>query len=292
MVSILVKVSFMPSPVDYAINKVLSSDIDEYLLKLAFENPNANFAGNWYNLVNQTTVEQGIREKVIHRLVLPNCNMLGGKTELIDLSGSRIRDVGNGCVEVNVPETLTGGRKIISVTEVYLGSMNSSVGMLSMGLSEGSNCGQGMLGDMTHNLIDGLTSNRSMPVTYTNIHMTGNNTFVIYGMVAGTYALTGKLILEYDSGLSSISPKHFDYFAELVELAVKSYIFRTCRRPTGEAIMRSGVPLDSIKDDIEQYRDAWERYKEYFKNVWTNKMAWSDTHRVAEAIRMSVPRRG
>lgn len=277
---------------DYAINRVMSSDIDEYLLKLAFENPNANFAGNWYNLVNQTTVSQGIREKVLHRLVLPACNVNGGRTELLDLSGSRIRDRGNACVEINVPETITGGRKIISVTEVYLGSMNSSVGMLSMGLNEASTCGQGALNDMAHSLVDGLSSNRSMPVTYTNIQMTGNNTFVIYGMVAGTYALTAKAILEYDAGMSSINPRHYEAFAELVELAVKAYIFRTCRRPTGEAIMRSGVPLDSIRDDINEYRDCWERYKEYLKGPWKNRMAWSDTQLVHDSIQMSVPRRG
>lgn len=282
------------NPVDYAINKVLASDIDEYLFKLAFTNPNtnnANFANNWYNAMNNTTVEQGIREKVIHRTVLPNCNVLGGKTELIDLSGSNLRDLGNGCVEVNVPEITTRGAKIISVTEVYLGSMNSAVGQLGMGVNENTMCGQGSLNDMLEGMIGGLTSNRNMPITYTNVHMTGNNCFVIFGLNAGTYSMSAKVILEYDEGMSSIHPRHYDYFAQLVELAVKNHIYRTCKRPTQEAIIRSGVPLDGIRDDINEFRDSWTQYKEYFKDTWTKCMAFSDKQARYDAIRMAIPRR-
>lgn len=279
------------SCVDHAINRVMNSDIDEYLLKLAFENPNANYAGNWYNLVNQTTVEQGIREKVIHRLVLPSCNVNGGKTELIDLSGSKMRDIGNGCVEVNVPEITTRGAKIINVVEVYLGSMTSAVGQLGMGVNEAAQCGIGSLNDMMESLIGGLTSNRNMPITYTNTHMTGNNCFVIFGLNAGTYSMSAKVVLEYDEGMSSIHPRHWDYFAELVEWAVKAHIYRTCRRATGEAVIRSGVPLEDIKADIDNYRDAFQTYKDYFNNTWKKCMTWSDKQAVYEAIRMSIPRR-
>lgn len=281
----------MSNAVDYAINRVTNCDIDDYLLKLAFEAPNGNFAGNWYNLVNHTTVEQGIREKVIHRTVLPACNANGGKTEFIDLSGARIRDLGNACIEVNVPDIVTGGRKIISVTEVYLGSMTSSTGMLGMSTNTNDMCGQGSITDMTEALIDSLSSNRQMPVTYNNIHMTGNNCFVIFGLNSGTYSMSAKMILEYDEGLSSISTRQHEHFAHLVELAVKAYIYRTCRRPTQEAIIRSGVSLSDIKDDILEYRDAWKDYHEYLTTEWTKRMAYSDRQRVTDAVRRSVPRR-
>lgn len=281
----------MANAVDYAINRVMGADIDDYLLKLAFENPNANYNGNWYNIQGATTIAQGIREQVIFRTVLPDCNVGGGKTEFVDLSGSKMRDKGNGCVEVNVPDIVTGGRKIVSVNEVYLGSMTSATGMLGMGMSDGGDCGQSSVGDMMQGLVDGLTSNRAMPHTYTNVHMTGNNSFVIFGLNSGTFSMTAKCILEYDEGLSSIHPRHYKYFAELVERAVKAYIYRKCKRPTQEAIIRSGVPLDGIKDDIMEYRDAWTQYKEYFAADWTKCMAWSDRQLVVDTTRMSVPRR-
>ena len=277
--------------VDYAINMITGSDIDEYILKLAFENPNANFTGNWYGLLGNTTVAQGIREKVIHRTVLPACNVGGGKTEYVDLTGARIRDLGNGYLEVNVPESLTGGRKIISVIEVYLGSMSSAAGMLSMGVNENTQCGQGSLTDMMQGLVDSLSSNRTVPPTYTNIHMTGNNSFVIVGMNSGTFSLTAKCMLEFDQGMSSIVPQAYDTFGDLCLMATKAYIYRTCRRPTQEAVMRAGVALDSIKDDIDEYRDAWKDYREFFNTTWTKTMAYSDTQRVWNSIGATVPSR-
>lgn len=276
--------------VDYAINEVCNSDIDEYLLKLAFENPNTNWAGNWFNLVNATTVEQGIREKVIHRTVLPACSMHGGKTELIDLSGAQMRDMGNGCVEVNVPELTTRGAKIISVTQVYLGSMSSAVGQLGMGLNENAMCGYGSINEMTDGLIGALAGNSKMPITYTNIHMTGNNCFVIFGLNAGTYSMSAKVILEYDEGMSSLHPRHFDEFSDMVNWATKAYIFRACKRATKEAVVRSGVALDDIASDIDAYRDAWQGYKDRFKE-FKKTMAWSDRQARYEAVRMSTARR-
>lgn len=276
---------------DFAINHVMQSDIDEYMLKLAFENPNRNFLGNYYGSVNHTTIAQGIRERVLHGFVLPACNVTGGKTEHIDLSSSIMRDLGNGNVEVSVPDVITGGRHIVSVVEVYLGSMASASGMLGYAVNDASTCGMGTESDMMQGLIDGLSSNRSMPITYTNIHMTGNNTFVIFGLTAGITSMSAKVVLEYDDGMSSIHPRHFIHFADLVLLATKSYIYRTCRRPTDEAVQRSGVPLESIKDDINEYKDAFKDYMDFFKNDWTRYMAHSDAERVYSSVRMSVPRR-
>lgn len=277
--------------VDYAIERVQNSDIDEYLLKLAFENPNANYQGNWYGQGNLTTIAQGIRERVVHKICLPASNCNGGKTEFIDLGSAQMRSLGNGCIEVNVPEITTRGAKIISVTEVYLGSMNSAVGSLGAGVNENAMCGTGSLSTMLGGMIDALSPSAAMQTTYTDVHMTGNNCFVIFGLNMGSYSMSAKVIMEYDEGMSSIHPRHWENFAELVEWAVKAHIYRVCKRPTQEAVYRSGVPLEGIKDDIMEYRDAWQGYKDYLKDQWRACMAWSDRQAVVEGIRMSVPRR-
>lgn len=277
--------------IDYAINRVTNSDIDDYLLRLAFESPNHNFSSGWYDMVNQTTVEQGIREKVIFRTVLPACNVNGGVTEDIDLTAANIRDRGNGVIEVNVPDTITGGRKIISVSEVFIGTIASTTGGLGLGLTDNDTCGTGALHDGLQGLITSITPNRSFPMTYTNIHMTGNNSFAIFGLSSIGNALTARCVLEYDSGLSSIHPRHYDHFAELVELAVKAFIYRTCKRPVDEAVIRSGVAIDSIRDDVAEYRDAWQQYKEFFYEQWIKRMAYSDRKRVQQSIRRGITSR-
>jgi len=278
------------SCVDHAINMVENSDIDQYLLELAFHNPNANFLGNWYDTVDQNTVAQGIREKVIHGLVLPSCKINGGKTEMIDLYGSRTRDMGNGCIEVKVPTFVTGGRHIVLVQEVYLGSLNSISGVLGLN-STNAACGQGIMNEMMMNLTDTMQSSRAIPQTYTNIHMNGNNSFVIFGMTNPLFSMCAKMILEYDDNLTAIHPRCWDAFGDLCILATKNYIWRTCKRPAEEAVRRSGVPLEGIRDDISEYRDAWKEYRELFSGLWTKLMSHSDTQKKMNAIQSITQRR-
>jgi len=278
------------SCVEHAINMVMNSDIDDYLLELAFKNNNANFAGNWFNIVDQTSIDQGIREKGSHAFVLPSCKINGGKTENIDLYGSRVRDVGAGCVEVKVPLFLTGGRHIVSVLEVYLGSLNSVSGIIGINQSN-SSCGVGVLNEMTSALIDSLSPNTSIPQTWTNIHNNGINSFVIQGMSNPMFNLCARMILEYDDNLSSIHPRCWDTFGDLCILATKAHIFKTCKRPVEEAVRRSGISLSDIKDDISEFRDAYKEYRELFSTTWTKKMSMSDTNKQASAISAIAPRR-
>lgn len=278
------------SCVDHAINMVMNSDIDQYLLELAFMNPNANFSGNWYNLTDSTTIEQGIREKVIHAHVLPSCKINGGKTEFIDLYGSRVRDMGNGAIECKVPLFVTGGRHLVVVQEVYLGSLNSITGVLGLNQTNTA-CGQGVMNEMLSNLTDTLNSSRAIPQTYTNIHMNGNNSFVIFGMTNPLFSMCAKAILEYDDNLSSIHSRCWDTFGDLCILAVKNYIYRTCKRPVEEAVIRSGVPLDSIRDDVNEYRDAWKDYREMMAGPWTKIMSHSDMQKKSSSIAALTPRR-
>ncbi len=277
--------------VDYAINKVLNgSDIPEYLLELAFSNPNGNLTGNWYNQYAQTTVQQGIREKIIHAIILPRCNVQGGVTELIDLTGSRIEHLGQGMELVNVPDFLTGGRKIISVVEVYQGAMNSSSGIMSV-LGNADSCGVGTVNDALNSMINGMLPNREIPQTFTNITLVGNNSFVIHGAPSGVFSLTGKLILSYDDGLSTIHQRAYDVFADLVILMTKNYIWKTVRYKVDEGVARSGVQVDIIRDDIAEYRDSLNQYEELFKTRWIKLMTYSDPDRRYNAIRNAVPSR-
>jgi hypothetical protein len=121
--------------------------------------------------------------------------------------------------------------------------------------------------------------------------MTGNNVFVIFGINMGTFNMSAKVIMEYDEAMSSIHPHHYLQFAELVELGVKAFLYRKLKSPVNEAAVKMGVALSDIKDDIAEYKDAWSSYKDYFKNVWTPCMTWSDKQNVHDAQRMGIARR-
>lgn len=277
--------------VDYAINEVINGgDISEYVLELAFSNPNQNIVDNWSADPVNYSVEQGLRERVIHGVVLKRCNVQGGVTEYLDLTGSSIINIGNSKVQVQVPDFITGGRKIVSVPEVYQGSIGASSGVLSLA-AQNIACGEGTLNDMLSGMINGMRSNRAIPQTFTNIQMVGNNTFVISNCPAGVFSMTARAILESDDNLSHINPRAYPYFSKLVQFATKAFIYKNCRNKINEGVVRGGVNVDSIKDEIYGYQDAWKDYDEYFQEEWLAYMSYSDTQRKAESIRASTPRR-
>lgn len=278
--------------VDFAINTIVNAgDIDDYLLKLAFSNPNAGFGSNWYNYDDTSTVEQGIREKVIYQTVLRECNVNGGVTELIDITGSRMEAMGNGYLHVNVPDALLGGRTIIKVVEIYQGTMNSSNSFISAVNGSQTRSQNGTLTAGLDALLTSLSPNSFFQQTFTDITPAGRNAFIIHNAPSGLYSMTAKMYLSYDQGLSTIGPRAWIDFAKLCMLATKAYIYKTCRRPTEEAVRRAGVPLDSIRDDIQAYSDAWELYREFFDNSWTKRMTYEDPKRKADSINNAVPRR-
>lgn len=276
---------------DYAINEVVNGgDISDYVLELAFTNPNQNISNNWYSVPNTVSVEQGIREKVIHATVLPRCNIQGGVTETIDLTGSQITHLGQNKAQVQVPDFLTGGRKIISVPEVYQGSINSSAGITPFN-SSGVACGEGTMNHQLAGFIQGLRSNNSMPQTFTNNQVLGNNVFIIHGCPPGMFSLTARVLLESDDSMNHINPAAYPYFAILVNLAVKAYIYKNVRNRINEGVLKGGVNVDSIKDEVYGYSDAWKEYQDYFEEQWIKYMKYSDKDRKFRSINNQIQRR-
>lgn len=277
--------------VDYAIDEVINGgDISSYVLELAFANPNQNVVDNWLADPLNYSVEQGLRERVVHGVVLKRCNVQGGVTEYLDLTGASIINLGQSKIQVQVPDFITGGRKIISVPEVYQGSIGASSGALALA-DQNVQCGEGALNDMMAGMINGLRSNRAIPQTYTHNTVVGNNTFIINNCPIGVFSMTARVILESDDNLSHINPRAYPYFAHLVNLATKAHIYKNVRTKINEGVVISGVNVDSIKDEVYGYQDAWREYNEYYEEKWLKLMAYSDVTRKFESIAKMTPRR-
>lgn len=281
------------NPVDFSIQQLISgvNDIPEYLLKLAFDNPNNGYGSVWSPVNTDYTIEQGIREKVILKMVAPLINVAGGQTEIIDLSGARINNMQGGHIHVNVPDYLTGGRKILSVIEVYPGNLNRAIASGYNMTAGDANCGSGgQVGNALNRLIAGLDDS-NVQRSFTSFTMTGNNSFLIRDAGAAMFNMIAKVILSYDEHFSVVPPKMYDKFSELVELATKAYIYKTCRRGMQEAVSRYGVSVDDVRDDVERYADAAREFKEFFNEELKKHLAYADAKGVTDTLKMMVPRK-
>ena len=281
------------NPVDFSIQNLISgvNDIPEYLLKLAFDNPNQSYGSVWSPVNTEYSIEQGIREKVILKMVGPLLNVVSGNTEVIDLSSARITNLQSGHIAVNVPDFLTGGRKIISVIEVYPGNLNRAIASgYNMTAGNGA-CGTGgQVGNALNRLMTGLDDS-NVQRSFTSFTMTGNNSFIIRDAGAAMFNMIAKVILAYDEHFSVIPPKMYDKFYELVELATKAYIYKTCRRGMQEAVSRYGVSVDDVRDDVERYADSAREFKEFFNEELKKHLAYADPKGVSDTLKMMVPRK-
>lgn len=281
----------MSSPVDFSIDYIVNGvcDISPYLLKLAFDNPNNGYGSVWSPVNTEFSVEQGIREKVILKMVAPMLNVAGGQTEIIDLSSARIENLAGGIIHVNVPDFLTGGRRIASVIEVYPGNINRAIAN-GNNFSNYATCGTSAVTNGMSRIIAGL-DNSNVQRTFTTFTMTGNNSFIIRDAGSAMFNMVAKVILSYDEHFSGIPLRMYDKFAELVELATKAYIYKNCRRGMQEAVSRFGVSVSDVQDDIQGYSDASREFKDFYNNEIKKYMSYADKKGVSDTIKMMVPRK-
>lgn len=279
------------NPVDFSIEYVINgpTDISEYLLKLAFSNPNNGYGGVWGPVNDEFSIEQGIREKVILKMVAPLLNVAGGTTEIIDLSSAHIENIQGGIIHVNVPDFLTGGRRILQVVEVYPGNINRAVanGNAFVGAA---GCGQSMMNNSMQRLMNGLNDG-NVQRSFTSFTMTGNNSFLIRDAGSAMFNMIAKVVLSYDDHFTVIPPRMYDVFAEFVELGVKTYIYKRCRRGMQEAVSRFGVSVDDVQDDIQGYSDAAEQFKTFYEDKIKKRLQYADPKGKADQIKYSMPRK-
>lgn len=281
------------SMVKYCIDHVIDgpNEISDYALKLAFTNPISGFGFPSFNVDGSDadySVEQGIREKVIYKMIGRMINASGGVTEVIDLTNARIRYLGNGSISVNVPDTLTGGRDIISVRGVFPGTIATMTQYDGARMS--SRCGTGgAMGAAMNRIVRGLT-NDSVVSMFTDITTTGRNSFLIRNAGTIIYALSAKVVLSYDEEFSVIPPGAYEYLGKLTVLGTKVYIYKHCRRGLKEAVKRFGFSVDDLQDEIDGYSDAHIQYEELYNKI-KKILKYADAKGVSDHISMTIPRR-
>lgn len=279
------------SAVDFAIEYVQSgpTDISPYMLELAFHNPNNGYGSVWQPVNSEFSIDQGIREKVIMKMCAPLMNVAGGTTEVVDLSYARIENLTGGVIAVNVPDFLTGGRRIMQVIEVYPGNINRAI-MNGNNFAGAATCGVGQMNNALSRLINGLDDG-NVQRTFTNITMTGNNSFIIRDAGSALFNMIAKVVLSFDDHFTSLHPKSHDKFAEWVELGVKAYIYRNCRRGMQEAVARFGVTVDELQDEIQGYADSGKEFRDMYYSEMKKLLAYSDPKGKADTLKFLVPRK-
>jgi hypothetical protein len=217
----------MANMVTYAVSRIMR-EIPHEVLYQAFG------SNEWYNHLNQLSIEERIRREVINGIVLPDCNIVGGESYVVNLGGLVWQWLENGA-RIEIPMSMTLNRPISSVLSIETTYRNSE--------PYGSMPGQ------------------PGPTGLNEVYLVGPN--VIFTPInPGNLNCFLRCILENDEQLANISQKAMYVFGDLAVLAAKMYVHNKLSVSTTITAMTGGQVDGRLRGIIDGYSDAAQMYGE------------------------------
>lgn len=254
--------------VTYALNEVRHR-IPPQILKLLFNRNRVNqviFTGMEQDI--PVSIQGELRRAVIDSWILPMVNCAGAVTDEIPLIGLPFSQPLPHQRIYHIPKTMTNGRSITSAYAIVFGRVGASAlnPLANMGTGGLGSCG---VSPVTLAARSAAYSFAPIPNTQTaDVTIIAENTVLVEGWtpIPGEHYL--RVMLGHDEELSSIQPRSWPVFAELVVAAAKAYIYNNYYIELGAGELVAGMQLGQIKDIIDQYQDASETMDDIFKNKW------------------------
>jgi hypothetical protein len=250
------------NPISYAIDQVMLK-IPRDVLDRAFlyDLP--------YARAIPTSVAARIREQVVERRVMVDCNLVGGMMVEIPLyKDVEVERIDAYNTVYRIPKTLTQGRKITRALSLVFGE-GSVLGTAQMGMRRGNPMLDGAAGI--------LSSHMPIPnVSTAYVSVIGENVI----LVRENYSLPKNVFLrcwiENDDNMNHLEPTSYQNFAKLVLYATQSYVYNQLVVALDRGAISAGSELGRIRDIIDGFSDAEENYETFFKEVWRKTALFND----------------
>lgn len=268
--------SIAGDPMSTALNN-LRFVIPPLILERVFTVPNQ---GRWK--AQHYSLNERIMMDVIRPRVLVDCSISYGQVVIIELANCPREEVAPYSVVYTIPKELTQGRSILSVLNVGYGVPNA--GVAGMGLTTG---GSGNAITTGANAISAAHEN--LPLTSTaSAQIIGENIVLIRDSLLFGNQAWMRCVLEHDERMSHLHYKAIPILKQLVEQAVKSYIYNKYLVEMDQAELTGGMELGTFKSIIEEYRDAEQTYQDLLREQYPRAAVSADREQYARYIKTIV----
>lgn len=213
------------------------------------------------------SIDSQILTSVIRPRVLTDCNLVGGTQSLIPLNAlSQQSPDGVSCV-IKIPKKLTNGRSINSVLHVaFLNSASLAQNAAGVGGSTGIVQNYGGSATMTAASAV-MASYDNIPVISTaRVELISENVILIKDQIVLAANAFLRCIIANQENLENLQMRSYRHFAQLVNYAVKAYIYNTLIITLDQAALQTGMALGAVKEQIEKYADADQLYLDYLND--------------------------
>lgn len=238
------------------------------------------------------SVESQIESLVIRPRVMVDMNLVGGIQALIPLQGLAFEMPYQYTTVIHIPKSRTQGRSINSVRNVTFFNAATAGGMYGGPSGMAGNV-QGM------NSVDNsaamsaaaalMASFDKIPQTSTSsVSLIAENTILINDGALIPPNSYLRCVLENEDNLNNLPLRSYRHFSNLVEFAVKAYIYNALIIEMDAGELRYGQTLGAFKEIVSSYADANQNYQDYLKDKMEAIMFMSDETSYTRYIKMMV----
>lgn len=273
----------MNSPINFAIQRVKNFSIPPQILQFLL-----NGRRSTGFRASNNNVDGLIREKIILGRLLPDSNILAPTETEITCSPNWYETLEDGSKILRVPASKTKNKRIMTASSIlYIPGIaahpsNAVAGVHLAGFMKQS-------GSLTQALSDVKNSHsRETLVSTTNLDVIGNNTILVSSHMRFMNNTVLTCRVEGDENFSFLKPAQYDLFAEMVELATKSYIYNQYSLDISQGIIKAGREASDFRDKVQEYQSAEEEYKTLYKERWKNSLSANDPKRKLNRINLAT----
>jgi hypothetical protein len=245
----------MSNAIDYAISRVYR-EVPEALLALAFG------TNQWGYHTDRTSLDYTIRSEVIGKIVMVDCNIVGGEVITVPLVHAAWTYMEQG-VRIEIPLSQTHGRLISSVL---------SLEIVNRGVEP-------------YAISDGVPGFTGTPEVYL---VAPNTIFVPVNPQNQNSHLRCTIV--NDANLSNFNQKALLDFGDLAVVATKGYIFNKLSINMSITANTGGLVDGRMRSLVDDYADSWEIYRDILRIRWKKISIMADRETHMRYITMGLPK--
>lgn len=255
--------------VSFAINSALNGDIPTRILEDTFVTKDSRLRRD------PKTVEQHIRDKVWFKRVQPDLNRMGGVLVDINLAGLPNETLKNYERIYRIPLWMTNNNRILSVHKVVL-NVTSNFAERAPGQTP-NHMWYSPIEQSTRRIIAG---NRPLPqISTSQVEVLTGNVIKIRDFQNFRADVTLVCRVEIDDDFTMLAPVYHLELAELMEEAIKAYIYRELDLTIDQAKLDGGRELSRYRAIVDEMRDSHKTYKDMLNAKWGKILQLNDKQR-------------
>ncbi len=212
-------------------------------------------------------MDSRIINQVIREVVLPDCNQIGGREALIDLTDLRPISIDQDGRVYRIPKNKTMQASIVSVkyagyqqlTTAQVGSVTGGM----VGYTTGGSQVAGLVASVYNSIIpDNITGTVDVSMVEGS-----DNTVFIKDWGGGQLPYWLLAVVEHDEALNQISPHSYPFFAKQCLYAAQMLIYNKMVIEMDMGKLYGGAELGRFREIIDGYADAADNYDTYLRET-------------------------